>query len=309
MYEKKSIPLKSTAIKRQIVENGDVVRIKDSDIDWLRDNFNQHYDGNPIKCFSPKFAIKLVNDYPGSNFNEWVLFYVRSLDENDSLIQVDMYQHTDDIIWTEVLINNEKLMPSEDGRFIVHSISFGVEGTPDSIVQQVSAYMMDVVRYVLFFIGENINNPEYVSKNVTTQPQPTKPKKSKKHTTSKPRRRTVYIPKKVTVPVLNTSEAVTDMENTDYASTVASTSINMATDTSADMAGDVQEKSSDSTSKRPYSGHMAFWETRGYYRTITRKDGTTEQIWVRPSTHRRNPKLLNGNGVDYKLTPPDEFNG
>ena len=159
--------LKSSNVPMATVQKGDVVRIADSDLDFLQEFYNTRYDGNPIKPFASRFAIAIKNDMNGTEYkNDLILLYVRSLD-NGTFIQVDMYQKSvgDRILWTEVLDNSKKMVVV-DGHFFMESYSIHREGGLFEYARgnekQITTYISDVVHYVLFFMQENPHKIEDV---------------------------------------------------------------------------------------------------------------------------------------------------
>lgn len=274
--------LKSSNVPMAKVQKGDVVRIADSDLDFLQEFYNTRYDGNPIKPFASRFAIAIKNDMNNTEYkNDLILLYVRSLDDG-AFIQVDMYQKSvgDRILWTEVL-DNSKVMEVVDGHFFMESYSIHREGGLYEYAhgneEQITTYISDVVHYVLFFMQENLENPEYVTKKVETHTETSgKPvKKGKKKPAKKTVRSTMYVPKRI-----------------------------VSYEGAADTSKEQNSESSKVDSKRIYTGHTEEWHTKGYKRRIQRKDGSIDYIDVKPSVRKRNPALLakgQEKGRDIKL--------
>jgi len=281
--------LKSSNVPVDTVRRGDVVRIADSDLDWLRDFYNENYDGQVIKPFSNRFAVSVLNDMPeATNRGDYILLLVRCID-GGKFIQVDMYQKSvgNRVIWTEVL-DNSKPMKTIDGHFYMESYTichessisqytYNVEGMDEAV----TTYISDIVRYVIFFMQENLNNPEYVIQKTEVHTESTsKPgsKKKKKSVSKKTVRRTMYVPKRV---VINEAKAIVSTKKT----------------AENDVAKEQNEK-------RIYTGHIEEWTTRGHKRRVVHKDGTVDYVDVKPSVHKRNPKLMEkgtSTGVDIKL--------
>lgn len=273
--------LKSSNVPMATVQRGDIVKIADSDLDFLQDFFNKHYDGQPMTLFSKRFAIALLNDIEGSPSKmDMAIFFVRSICD-DKYVQVDMYQKSagDQVLWTEVLDNTNPMKKIEDG-FYMESYSIhrygnlmGYEPSKESFI---ATYINDVVRYVMFFMQENLNNPEYVIQKTETRTENSgKPaKKGKKKPAKKQTRVTTYVPKRIIVK----DEATTD--------------------------SDKQIKPSEGLEKRIYTGHTEKWTSRGHKRRIVSKDGTVRFVDVKPSVRKRNPKLMKlgqEHGHDIKL--------
>lgn len=271
--------LKSSNVPMATVQRGDIVRIADSDMDFLQDFYNKYYDGQPITLFSKRFAIALLNDIEGSPSKmDVAIFLVRSICD-DKYVQVDMYQKSagDQVLWTEVLDNAKPMKKVEDG-FYMESYSIhhygslmGYEPSQESFI---STYINDVVRYVLFFMQENMNNPEYVNKKTETRTENSgKPaKKGKKKSTKKQTRVTTYVPKRIIVK--------------------------------DEAAVDKQIKPGKGLEKRIYTGHTEQWTSRGHKRRIVSKDGTVKYVDVKSSIRKRNPKLMEKgqeHGHDIKL--------
>lgn len=286
--QKKQFPfnvdeLKSSNVPLATVRRGDVVRIADSELDSLRDFYNDKYDGMPIELFSKRFAITVLNDMEGTkHLKDEIWLFVRAL-QDGKFIQVDMYQKSvgDRVLWTEVLDNSKPMLKVEGG-FYMESYSVhrpgDLTGYAVGMEEHITTYISDVVHYVLFFMQENLNNPEYVMKKTETHTEgsskPTKGKKNKK-STKKTIRRTMYVPKHVTVR-----------------------------DDDADAPKAIDKQQNDSQEKRSYTGHTESWTSRGHKRRIVGKDGSVRYVDVKPSVHRRSPELLEKaqtKGVDIKL--------
>lgn len=288
--QKKQFPfepgeLRSSNVPMATVQRGDIVRIADSDLDFLRDFYNEHYDGQPMMPFSKRFAIAVLNDIEGSSSKkDVIIFFVRSICD-DKFIQVDMYQKSvgDRVLWTEVLDNSKPMKKVEEG-FYMESYSVHREGgLMDYAVPNeafITTYISDVVHYVLFFMQENLNNPEYVAKKTETHTESSgKPaKKGKKKPAKKQTRVTTYVPKRITIK----------------------------DDVSADVKSgtDEQSKQDAEREKRIYTGHTEEWTARGHKRRIVSKDGSVRYVDVKPSVRKRNPKLMKQgqeHGHDIKL--------
>lgn len=277
MNEKYPFTVKSFYVPREEVLRGDVVKIADSDLDWLRDFSNERNDGKPIHMFSNNFCIEILNDMEGCSRNEKMLFYVRSL-EDGNYIQVDMYRcvgAADMSIWTEVL-DNSKVMDCVDGRYKMQSytILHPMYGDVSKyMIAELSTYISDVVHYVLMYMMYNIDNPEYV--DVRTEMTTTRKCGKEKKNRKKLSRRKVYVPKKITVrsdkPERNEDDATGNQENT-------STLVD-----------------------RTY--YCEKWKVREHERKVRHKDGSVTIIKIPEKWRKRNPKLLgnNGEGIDYVL--------
>lgn len=276
--------LKSSNVPMATVQRGDVVKIADSDLDFLRDFYNEHYDGQPMRLFSNRFAISVVNDIEGSpTKRDVMIFFVRAI-RDGKFIQVDMYQKTvgDRVLWTEVLDNSKPMKKVEQG-YYMESYSIHRDGglfeyaSPNEAF--VTTYISDVVRYVIFFMQENLNNPQYVVKKTNTHVEPGKPaKKGKKKPQKKTTRSTTYVPKRITV-------------------------LYDATETKP-KAEEEEQKPDEEREKRIYTGHTEEWTARGHKRRIVSKDGTVRYVDVKPSVRKRNPKLMEKgleHGHDIKL--------
>ncbi|MBR2743888.1 MAG: hypothetical protein IKE01_01140 [Clostridia bacterium] len=185
------------------------------------------------------------------------------------------------------MLNNSEPMKLNDGSWtrasytIHYNDRYISEDMRDS--NAFTTYVNCVVSYVLFFMQENIDNPEYVEKSTMThtetESKATK-KNGKKKNAKKKVRQTIYVPKCV---VINTS--VQTVDDGEKAETAIEDTANEATASSA-------EKTATETGKRSYTGHTECWFTRGHKRRIVRKDGTVEYINVKPSIHVRDPNLL-----------------
>lgn len=279
--------LKSSNVPMAAVQRGDVVRIADSDLDFLRDFYNENYDGQPIKLFSKRFAIAVVNDMPGTAFKSDVIFFlIRAIDDGD-FIQVDMYQKSmgDRVLWTEVL-DNSKPMCVVNGHLYMESYSIhlngGIMDYKTGMEESITTYISDVVHYVIFYMQENLNNPEYVTKKTESHSESSgKPaKKGKKKPAKKIVRSTMYVPKRVTVK----NDAVPIRPDDD----------------------DKSKTTDENREKRSYTGHTEEWKTRGHKRRLVSKDGTVRYVDVKPSVRRRDPKLMvkgQEKGIDIKLRP------
>lgn len=277
--------LKSSNVPMATVQRGDIVRIADSDLDFLRDFYNDHFDGQPITLFSKRFAISVMNDIEGSpSKKDVIIFFVRSICD-DKFIQVDMYQKSvgDRVLWTEVLDNSKPMKKVEEG-FYMESYSVHREGDLMGYVPLqesfVTTFISDVVHYVLFFMQENLNNPEYVARKTETHTENSgkHAKKGKKKPAKKQSRVTTYVPKRITIK----------------------------DDVTADVKPNTDEQSipEGEREKRIYTGHTEEWTARGHKRRIVSKDGSVRYVDVKPSVRKRNPKLLKQgqeHGHDIKL--------
>ena len=304
--------LKSSNVPMATVLRGDVVKIADSDLDWLQSFYNENFDGNPIKLFSERFAVSVLNDIKDApNKNEYFLFFVRAID-GGKFIQVDVYQKSvgNMVLWTEVL-DNSKPMSVIDGHFHMESYSIHHDGglLPHSsdMASSITMYISDVVHYVIFYMQENINNPEYVNKTVTTTTQTIGSKKNKK-AKKKLTRSTMYVPRRIVtnVDTATTGAAqIADISAVQSPSNVVQAAGNDTGTNTSSTGQPAVNKGLTTAHERTY--HLEEWPTRGYKRTITHNDGTKEVINVPKSTHKRNPMLMkksNGKeGVDIKLRP------
>ncbi|MBR2704441.1 MAG: hypothetical protein IKE91_03130 [Clostridia bacterium] len=276
--------LKSSNVPMATVQRGDVVKIADSDLDFLRDFYNEHYDGQPITLFSNRFAIAVVNDIEGSpTKRDVMIFLVRAICDG-KFIQVDMYQKTvgDRVLWTEVLDNSKPMKKVEQGYYMESYSVHREGGLMDYVTSEESfvvTYISDVVHYVIFFMQKNLNNPQYVVKKTDTHVEPGKPaKKGKKKPQKKTVRATTYVPKRITV----TYDATETKPN----------------------AEEEGQKPDEEREKRIYTGHTEEWIARGHKRRIVSKDGTVRYVDVKPSVRKRNPKLMEKgleHGHDIKL--------
>lgn len=283
--------LKSPNVSKAKMQQGDVVRIASSDLNYLEEFYTSRYDGTPLKMFAKQFSIAILNDSENAKSslmrNTFFWLFVRAIREGQ-FIQVDLFVDSlnDSVIWTEVLNNSDPVelldgIWSRTSYTIHYNDRFISDDMRDS--NAFTTYVNCVVSYVLFYMQENISNPEYVEKttmmHTETVSKSTK-KNGKKKNTKKKVRQTVYVPKCI---VINTSaQSVDDGEE-------AETAIENTTDeTTANTAG----KSTAGTGKRTYTGHTECWFTRGHKRRIVRKDGTVEFINVKPSIHVRDPNLL-----------------
>ena len=282
--------LKSSNVPIAKVQKGDVVRIADSDLDYLRDFYNKYYDGKPFKLFSQMFAISVLNDVKGALLKkESIIFFVRSIDEGN-FIQVDMFEKSlgDMVAWT-VVIDNTHQKYTKDGKFYMETYAIehngpGLSNAPNTVKERLTVYCSDVVQYVLFFMQENLNNPEYVTKKTEEHSEgsinPVK-KKKKKNAKKKVVRSTIYVPKRI----ISENESTTDK----------------ASVTDGEEGNKDENKK---TEKRGYTGHIEEWKARGYKRRLVSKDGTVRYVDVKPSIRKRNPKLMakgQEKGVDIKL--------
>lgn len=286
--------LKKSNVPLDAVQRGDVVKIADSDLDWLQKYYNENYDGSVANLFSNRFAVAVLNDIPGSEGRGDVFFFLVRAIDNGKYIQVDMYQKSvgDYVLWTEILDNSHPI-ERIDGNY--HTESFTVvnqksiaQHSEQTQQQEIAMYVSDVVRYVVFFMQENLNNPEIVTRKTEVHTESSgKPanKKKKKSASKKTVRRTMYVPKRI---VVNPTEPT------------------VSTELSKES---VDEKTGESKEKRSYTGHIEAWATRGHKRRIVHKDGTIDYVDVKPSVHKRNPKIMekgNNAGVDIKLKPRTE---
>lgn len=299
----RSFTLKSPKVPLSEVEQCDVVSIKDSDLDWLRDNYNEHFDGNPLPLFSKKFTIKIFFDKHTEDYGKKTFLFVRALD--DVYLQVDLYQSVlpTRSMWTEVIIN-EQLEQVSSGMFEFNActayddeINPNPSAVPDNIKKESTTYINDITRYILFFMSMYADNREVVTRTKETKRKISnkKGKKAKATTTH----RMVYVPKKV-VKYVEPSRSV------ELSSKIAETDIPAI---SEGQNGNVKKQPESKSTIRPYFGDIEEWPTRGYKRRHTRKDGTIVEVEVKPSVHRRNPAKLRNTrkSTEYKVSKPSNL--
>lgn len=255
------------------IKGVDYVEIHDRDLDWLRDFFNAHYNGERIPFFRKRFIIK-VNDRGNA-----VMLYVRSLDEDH--YQVDFFTSNGDkhVIWTEVIQNS--CVCNAEGKYI--SISYTApwfeqyNKSKDLATVEIIEYLQNVTRYVIFYINENISRVE--KKTIVVNSHSTKKKKKcggKSRNASNTK--TIYIPKKIASVIVKNDEYTEDT---------------VSTPKSEDDTTDTKMESTEKNAKREYNGYTETWETKAHSRRIRdKKTGEVRVIYVRSSTKRRSQELL-----------------
>lgn len=269
MYEECPFALKSTSVSKEDVDlRCDVVKIESEWLNtWLCDFYNEHYCGEKIQPMSEHFCIKVQDSITK---DEKVWLYVRALDDGN-FIQTDMYRKGEkNSVLTIVFYN--KGIDDGDGRF--HLSTYAIDHPeygemPEEIMKTYAPQITDAVFYVLFYIQENINNPEYVEE--TTEVRNVKVRNGKKKARNKVFRRKIYVPRRVVVRA-----------------TAISTESTQTTTRSND------------TKKREY--FLSQWKVRAHIRRIVHKDGTVEYIKVNGTIRKRKPHLLEReSAVEYVI--------
>ena len=255
------------------IKSVDYVEIHDRDLDWLRDFFNAHYNGERVPLFSKRFIIK-VND--GGNS---IMLYVRLLDEDH--YQVDFFTSNSDkhVVWTEVIQNS--CVCNSEGKYI--SISYTApwfeqyNKSNNFATMEIIEYLQNVTRYVIFYINENISRVE--KKTIVVNSSSTKKKRkggSKSRNASNTK--TIYIPKKIASVIVKNDEYTEDT---------------VSMPEGEDKTADTKLESSEKNTKREYNGYTETWETKAHSRRIRdKKTGEVRVIYVRSSTKRRSQELL-----------------
>lgn len=195
---------------------GDKVIVEDALLDYLRDFFNEIYDGEPIpKVFEscliewkiPKGTIKLFVSFP-KDHEEWVF--------------IDIFYE-----WKflgKLLFPNVKLDDADrnaDGKFVTYTPFFTINSYPQAFLNELLPAAKDIFTYTYLYVQANkeaksIYKEETVPSETSGRPKNKKSSKKKNGPGKSQQRDVVYVPRRRIYTVRKTEETETALREYVY---------------------------------------------------------------------------------------------
>lgn len=260
------------------------IRVKDSDLDFFKDFFRKHYNGEPMpRCFE-EVMIEVTGGKNGS-----IELYV-DYRESDK-VQIQCYVEGIRIVIISMDESRKAVKDTENGKYLTVTTTriddelYALTGgnISNQMIEQMSMYAADIFNYM--FLYYHLMKDEVIKRVEDVNLHHKSSKNNRKKTKKKPTRRTIFIPKCI-------SRVKADNEIEEVSTGV----------TTEETTEETTEQNNDKkTTRQPARYIKSEWQRKGCtYRT---KKGTL--VERAPSTcHRQKP--LAAEGVDFIVRPPSE---
>lgn len=261
------------------------IRVKDSDLDFFKEFFREHYNGNPMpRCFE-EVMIEITGGKNGS-----IELYV-DYRESDK-VQIHCYVEKMRIVIISMDESGKAAKDGKNGEYLTVTATTIDEdfyalvrgNVPKQMVEQLSMYSADIFNYMFLYYhlmkDKVIKQVEDV--NLHHKGSKSNRKKAKK---AKPTRRTIFIPK--CISRVKADNGISTGETTET--------------TTEKMTEEVKEQDNNTKARQPARYTKSEWQRKGC--TYCTKKGT---IVVRAASTCHRQKPLATEGIDYIVRPPSE---
>ena len=173
------------------ITKGDKIILEDKLLDYLRDFFNNIYDGEPI----PKTFEKVLIEWRTGN--GLMNLYVTFPEEHSDWIYIDVFfgwRFLGKLLFPNVKLDDEDRC--ETGQFYTYTPFLTKESFDQNFLQQLIPCVKDVFTYVFLYVEANKNvKAMYVEEKVSSPKRQSKPAKKKNGNAAKPgEREKIYVP-------------------------------------------------------------------------------------------------------------------